>query len=501
MVKFMGFFDKIRLFVDKNISYDEVSASGASCRRLQSFGIFLIESYKSLVRHQTLTSASALAFKSIVALIPLIFIGIAVASMLGISEHDNYVNSFISSIEERLPNVPELQPLLELIRGLASKAREIVGLSFVVLFYIAYSLISNIEKAFNTIWQVERKRKLVNRILAYLAAIIIVPIMMSFSVYLNSQVEVVTMKMAHSIEETKDEAYALIISHLPGAKKDKTEVAADPVPDSVDSAEQVTDVPEPQQSFFVKIVLGLLSLTVTSLALAVLILFMPYTRVRIKPALIGGVCSGIILELMKLGFSFYVNYAAMNLTRLYGSTLLAFPLFLLWVWMVWMVILLGAEVAFNIQNYYDLVASEHLMRNGYAYPFYLAVIIMNHVCREFYSGRVAGGVVDNYQEYITDHSVPGIVVRNTVQKLTDATLLVEAHGAADSYVPGRDIAHITMLDIYRIVSDVEFTAPDTVLNRQAELIADVIKSAGGKVTAELEKVRLLDLVRVEDEAK
>ncbi len=501
MVIFMGFFDKIRLFVAKNISYDEVSVSGASCGRLQSFGIFMIESYKSLVRHQTLTAASALAFKSIVALIPLIFIGIAVASMLGISEHENYVNSFISSIEERLPNVPELQPLLELIRGLASKAREIVGLSFVVLFYIAYSLISNIEKAFNTIWQVERKRKLLNRILAYLAAIIIVPIMMSFSVYLNSQVEVVTLKMAQSIEETKDEAYALIVSHLPGAKDTAKDAAeASPGASSPDPEQSTAEV-EPEQSVLVKIVLGVLSLAVTSLALAVLILFMPYTRVKVKPALIGGICSGVILELMKLGFSFYVNYAAMNLTRLYGSTLLAFPLFLLWVWMVWMVILLGAEVAFNIQNYYDLVASEHLMRNGYAYPFYLAVIIMSHVCREFYSGRVASGVVDKYQEYITDHSVPGIVVRNTVQKLVDAALLIEAHGAADSYVPGRDIAHISMLDIYRVISDIEFTAPDRVLNIQAEHVAGVIKRAGGKVAMELETVRLLDLVRLEDEAE
>ena len=487
----MSLIDRIKNFIEKKVDYDEISAVGTSKKKLQALGLFIIEAYRSLERHQTITTASALAFKSLVALVPLIFIGIAVASMLGISEHENYVNSFIAAIESKLPDVPELRPLLGVIRGLADKAREIVGLSFIVLFYIAYSLLSNIEKAINVIWQVQRKRRLLNRVVAYLAAIVIIPIMMSFSVYLNSQVEVVTLKMAKSIEETKDEAYKLLVSHLPQntAEADlesESGIATNPSEESLPESMR--------QSLAVKLVLGILSLSLTSLAMALLIIFMPYTRVKILPALLGGLCSGIVLESMKLGFSMYVNYAATNLTRLYGSTLLVFPLFLFWVWLVWVVILLGAEIAFNLQNYYDLIVISHLQRKGFDYTLYLAIMVMAYVCSKFYAGRIVTGLTDILaKKYI----VPPLVIRNILQKLVDSELLIEVTPEADTYSPARDIAHISVFDIYQAIEGIEFVAPEGIDSRLHRIVGGMICETGEQVESRMADVSFLDLARAD----
>lgn len=492
----MDFMERFRAFVEKYLSYDDIVTPGTPQKRLQSLGLFLIEVYRSVVRHQTVTAASALAFKSIVALVPLIFIGIAVASMLGTSEHENYVNSFISSIESRIPDVPELKPLLGVIRSLADKAREIVGLSFIVLFYIAYTLLANIEKSFNAIWQVERKRRLLNRVVAYLAAIVVIPIMMSFSVYLNSKVEVVTLKMAKSIEETKDEAYNLIVSHMPASatNAEKEQQASQPVENKSVDDEDISD--EVGQSLTVKVVLGALSLLFTSLAVGLLIIFMPYTRVKFAPALLGGLCAGVVLEVMKLGFSFYVNYASTNLTRLYGSTLLVFPLFLLWVWLVWIVILLGAEIAFNVQNYYDLVTTSQLQKKGFDYTLYLAVMVMSTVCGEFYAGHIQRGITDSLARR---YAVPPLVIRNILQRFVDCGLMIEVRQEADTYSPARDIAHITVYDIYKAMDNIEFMAPEEPDSRLHRIVGGLIVDTGEQLAQRLQNVTFLDLARSESE--
>ncbi len=490
MGRVMGIIDKIRLFIERHVSYEDVSNFGASKKCFQVLGIFVIECYKSIVRHQTITAASALAFKSIVAIVPLIFIGIAVASMLGTSEHQNYVNGFIVSIETKIPDVPELKPILELIRGFAERAKEIVGLSFIVLFYVAYTLLANIEKSFNAIWQIDRKRVWINRFVAYLAAIIIIPIMMSFSVYLNSKVEVATIKMANSIEDTKKEAYEMILSHLPIDSGE--EVDSNDVEKNIQNEVAVS----PRQSFMVKVVLGGLSLALTSFSVTLLIIFMPFTRVKIIPALVGGIFSGIILELMKFAFSMYVNYAGTNLTRLYGSTLLVFPLFLLWVWMVWTVILLGAEIAFNIQNYYDLVATSHFRRTGYSYNLYLATSIMCYVCTEFYTGEVATGIID---KLAARFMAPPVLIRKLVLILLDNNLLREVKAEGDAYSPGRDIAHINVLDVFNAVNKTEFDSPTGVEVNNHDEIKTMLAAAFKDVSQRFGQVTFLDLARNEVE--
>ncbi len=73
----------------------------------------------------------------------------------------------------------------------------------------------------------------------------------------------------------------------------------------------------------------------------------PNTRVRLRPAIIGSLVGGLLLEMAKNGFSIYVQYAGVR--SLYGSLALL-PLFLFWVYITWIIVLFGLRLSYLIQH-------------------------------------------------------------------------------------------------------------------------------------------------------
>ena len=88
---------------------------------------------------------------------------------------------------------------------------------------------------------------------------------------------------------------------------------------------------------------GLVPPVVQIAGLTLLYIFVPNYPVRAGDALVGGVTAGIILEILKKGFAFYVITFPTYQT-IYGA-LATFPIFLIWMYLVWNVVLYGAEIA------------------------------------------------------------------------------------------------------------------------------------------------------------
>jgi membrane protein len=102
-----------------------------------------------------------------------------------------------------------------------------------------------------------------------------------------------------------------------------------------------------------------LALALQYLLLVVALKMLPATHVRWPPALVGAGVSFTLLEIGRWGLGLYVSWvvSADPLSAVYGS--LGFvPVFLLWIYLVWVFILLGVEVAQVMQNYSSLVESE-----------------------------------------------------------------------------------------------------------------------------------------------
>ncbi len=89
--------------------------------------------------------------------------------------------------------------------------------------------------------------------------------------------------------------------------------------------------------------------SVTFIIFVIIYATVPNTRVHLVPALVGACIAATLWELGKWGFTEYVAYSA-TYSRLYGVIALL-PLFLLWVYLTWMIILFGLHVAYAMQAY------------------------------------------------------------------------------------------------------------------------------------------------------
>ncbi|HHN77827.1 MAG TPA: YihY family inner membrane protein, partial [Phycisphaerales bacterium] len=76
----------------------------------------------------------------------------------------------------------------------------------------------------------------------------------------------------------------------------------------------------------------------------------PNTRVHIRPALAGAAVAGIAWEIGKIGFTQYVRHAVGGLEQLYG-VLALLPLFMLWVYITWIIVLFGLQVSYTLQTF------------------------------------------------------------------------------------------------------------------------------------------------------
>lgn len=516
--------------------------------RRKRFWVFLCQSANSVIRHQTLMMASSLAFGSLTAIVPMLLIGLAVATAFGTEAGRSYADLFLLSVQERLPDTPELQPLFDILHSVSARSREIAGIGLALLFVTAYTLLSSVEYAFNRIWQVTAQRNVLNRAVAYLATIILVPVLMSFSVYFSSRVETVARQFATTIEqdgivslfrfggESKPQPQPAVLNRtdiasaipplaytppertriplrLPDAS-DQSSTQALPsahivtfdfsqpfnyiAPQAQPSHPAITDTASPApgsaQGLPLKVLLGTLSLALTCGALTLLLHFMPYTPVRWRAALYGGLFSGILIELTKYAFSYYAQSATTSLTRLYGTTMLAFPLALLWLWLIWVLILLGAEVAFNLQNYRDLSASAEIEKKGLHHRLYLAVRTVLLSCELFHTGENPAGLIERAAQRL---GVPEFAIRSIVQQLAQKNVLRPVQGLEDAYLPGRDTQALTLQMIVEAMAGDAFSCPERLENGAHRLLSELFRRTDENLREQFEGLTMYRLLQLE----
>ncbi|MFH0911234.1 MAG: YhjD/YihY/BrkB family envelope integrity protein [Planctomycetota bacterium] len=466
------------------VDLTDPSRAGA---RLRSFLLLVRETFRNAATERTFSLASALAFKTLVALVPLLAISLAIVTLLeppggaaGVPQ-GSYTESFLRGFQEKLPDFAGREDFLASVRGFAQNARAVLGVGFVFLFGVAFSLLTTMEAAFNGIWQVRANRPFFGRLGAFLSTILIVPILMSLSVYFATQVTYVTESVAQGLGPVLTGESA-----PPAPPPAAGRVGAATPEEAARLALQDGD----DQSRLTRYVLLAGSVLTTIAALTALLYLLPNTPVRLRAALAGGILSGLLFEGAKSLFRHYAAYLAVNYTKIYGP-LLAVPFVLLWLWLVWVIILFGVEVAFVAQNFRDLAARAEVEKRGLASRLYLAVRVMLAASDRFHRGEDPAGMIERVCEELR---VPPYVVRQVVLTLVEGRMLRRLGGSEEAYVPARDIGRLTVSDVVRAVASDALDVPsepedDAVRRRVAELFARAEKAEeavlGGPTFAEL----------------
>jgi uncharacterized BrkB/YihY/UPF0761 family membrane protein/DNA-binding IscR family transcriptional regulator len=415
-------------------------------------------------------------------------------------ESATYSTSFIDVLRERVPDFPGKEEVIGQIRGFADNARAIAGVGFLFLFWVALSLLNSIEVAFNRIWQVRRSRPLLSKLTAYVSTLIIVPLAISLSAYMTAHLTAFTENLAQSLPVfetveapspddtgTPGTTAASLPAASPeapgdGAAAGGTDTAAgggDGTDGAADTAEAEGAPAAPPRketrapSVLTQIALVLASLLMTCFAMTALYYLLPYTTVRLKSALLGGFLAGVLLELAKLGFRYYATNLAVNYTRIYGP-LLAIPLFLLWLWLLWSLILIGAQLAFTVQNFRDLAARAEIEKRGIAGRLYVAVSLVRLACADFRRGRSGGDLAERVAESL---AMPPYIVREVAGTLADRGILRRTAGEEESYLPGRDPAHLTVHDVVHEIESDPLEVPPAAEDGNGESLADLFETA------------------------
>ena len=235
-------------------------------------------------------NAAALAFTTVLALVPAAAVTLSMLSIFPVFEEwsrelENFVyRNFVPAAGD------VIQSQLEEFIGQTGR---LTAFGLLFLLVSALLLLFTIEETLNKIWRVRDSRTIIQRILSYWAVLTLAPLLMGASLSLTSYL--------------------------------------------VSTAFGNGDVAQLRTVF-----LAVLPFLFVVLAFVLLYMAVPNTPIKFRDALIGGVAAGLLFEITKRGFTWYIsNFHSYEV--IYGA-LSSIPIFLIWVYLSWLVVLIGAEV-------------------------------------------------------------------------------------------------------------------------------------------------------------
>lgn len=264
---------------------------------LRSFWQFCRQVLKRFDQDRCQRVAGALSFTTLLAIVPLTAVMVAVLSLFPVfSTWMNVIQDFVYS--NFVPAAGEV--VQKYLSQFAGKAGRLTAFGLVFLAVTSLMLMATIEQAFNDIWRVENTRKLTHRFLTYWALLTLGPILVAGSLVLTSKL------------------FALPFLG-------RTEVTL--------------------MYQFLDVVLPLL---LEFGAAVLLYTVVPNVAVRWRNAFVGAAFAAIMLEVAKNLFATFVKYFA-SYKILYGA-IAVLPIFLIWIYISWVIILLGAIVAATLND-------------------------------------------------------------------------------------------------------------------------------------------------------
>ncbi len=337
--------------------------------------------------------ASALTLYTMLSIIPFVAIAFGIAKGFALDQ----------KLQELLIKEFQNQPeVLTWVLNQASNAIQatrggyIAGVGLIILIWSVMSLLDQIESSFNHIWQIQVSRPWLRKFTDYLAILLVAPVILVLS---SSMTVFVTSELYSNTESIR--------------------------------------FMKPVVGFLIK----LAPYVLTWIGLTILFIIMPNTKVKFMPALVSGIITGTILQLLQWLY-IDLQFGISKLSAIYGS-FAAIPLFIVWVQASWIILLLGAELAFANQNvtryefeYESLNVSQHQKKA-------LSLMIMKTIVNNFTSGEKAVSA----EGLSRNLKMPVRLVRDILQDLTDCRLVSMIHEEEHQerlYQPALDVNKLSV---------------------------------------------------------
>ena len=243
--------------------------------------------------------AASLTVTTLLSLVPLITIAFTLFSAFPVS------HGFSAQIKNFLLSnmMPETGgKIISLyVEQFAESAAKLTAVGMIFLALTAMLMMHTIDEAFNTIWRVVKRRTLLQRVLIYWAGLTLAPLLIGGSLSLTSWLAGISMGYARQIPE------------------------------------------------FDVVMLKVVPVLLTTLAFSLLFRVVPNRFVPMSHAFIGGTVAAVVFESMNQAFAYYIAHFP-TYTLVYGA-FASIPIFLLWIYLSWLTILLGALIASSLSHW------------------------------------------------------------------------------------------------------------------------------------------------------
>ena len=342
--------------------------------------------------------AMGLVYTTLLSLVPLAAFAFAVLKGLGVHRDlEPLIYEFLRPIGERATELTaQFMNFVDNVRGDVLGS---VGLAF--LLYTVISTIQKLEEAFNFAWHVERPRSIMRRVSEYLSLMVVGPV------------------------------FIVVVFSLFGA---------------LGSNDAMRWLTEHEPFGTILRGLGVIGpfLFVTGV-FTFLYDFVPNTHVRLKPAFIGGLVAGLLWAGSGALFARIVAASAQMVAIYAGFAI--FLAALIWIYLSWLILLIGAQLSFYVQNPRYLRVGQGHVRLTSALRERLAFTVMLLIARKF----VAGESPWQLRALSEDLQIPGSALATVTRSLEHAGLLTLTED--EELIPARDLEGIQLTDILQAVRD------------------------------------------------
>ncbi|MFP4451906.1 MAG: YihY/virulence factor BrkB family protein [Desulfobacterales bacterium] len=357
----------------------------------------IIITANSILNKTILLRSSALSYSTLLAVVPVLAIGFSMLKGLGLETRlEHVLVGYLTAEQEELGS-----KIIEYITHTDFKALGALGTG--VLIYAVIMMLSNVEGAFNDIWGVTRNRTLIRKISDYISVLLLGPLLIVISMAM------ITSLSSNTVMQTLSQ-YRIF------------------------------------RDFFIlfDMVIPYLALW---LAFTAMYILMPNTRVRFVPALIAGAVCGTVWQ---LAFEVYTgfNIGVARYNKIYG-TFAALPIFIVWIYISWVIVLLGAKISNAIQNIrtYQLEFKGSGTSPGQRQV--IGLYIFYEIARHFHMGLSP----PEAEEISRRLSVPLRQVQEISDIFCEKGLLRQIEGTEQAFQPATDLRRIRASDIFNAVRD------------------------------------------------
>lgn len=320
------------------------------------FTRFFLRHYFMLRGMQT---ASSLAYTTLLSIVPMVTV------MFGLFGSISVLSDFSEAIQDFVfaNFVPEFGWTIQgYLSDYSDKASKLTITGSMVLVIIAIMLMATIDNAFNRIWMVKKRRNPVGRLLVYWAVLTMGPLLIGVGLATTSYI--LSLPVVADVDTTFN-LKARLLSWLP--------------------------------------------FLTTSIAFSLLYILIPNCFVPKKHAFLGGFICAVLFEFAKYGFGIYVREMP-SYENIYGAIAII-PLFLIWIYVSWMIVLFGAHITFCLSSFRLNEEIEHSSRGGWKFIDVLRVLEL------LYKGQREGKTLSIAEIRKTSVSLPQFQMNELLEYL------------------------------------------------------------------------------------